>query len=93
MQIKQSQLAKNLVIRLVTEQRDTSALVTPNGIHDGHRDQHSRGDHWIDVTEFTGLDTAPDNSAQQLEATRDDFVGIEAGQIRELMQFAEDEAY
>ena len=86
------QLAKNLFVFLVAEQGHPSLLVAPNTVHDGERHQHSGSYHWIDLTELASLDTSPNDSTEQLESARDDFVGVEPGEIGELMQLAEDES-
>src|SRR5436309_4603308 len=92
MEIEMGQLAKNLFVFLVAEQGHPGLLVAPNTVHDGECHQHPGSYHWIDLTKLPGLDTSPNDPTEQLESARDDFVGVEPGEIRELMQLAEDES-
>src|SRR3954469_2334650 len=85
-------LLKDLLLLLVTEEGDASVLVAPYPVHDGEGNEHASGGHWVDVAELTGVDAPADDAAQEAEAASDDFVGVELGEVGELVELAKDEA-
>src|SRR5258706_9233075 len=91
MEIELGQLLENLLILLVAEEWHSSVLIAPDGVHDGERDQHARGDHRIDLAELARVDSLANDSAQQLEPAGYDFIGVELGEIGELVELTEDE--
>ena len=92
MEIELRDFTKHFVVFLVAKERDTGVLVAPNRVHHGECDQHASGDHRIYVTKFPGLGAAADDSAEQSESAGGDLLGVEAREIRELVQLAKDES-
>src|SRR5258706_874705 len=91
MEIELGQLLENLLILLVAEEWHSSVLIAPDGVHDGERDEHARGDHWIDLAEIARVDSLANDSTQQLEPAGHDFVSVELGEIGELVELTKNQ--
>src|SRR6266550_121403 len=92
MEIELRQLVENLLVTLVGEERDAGVLVAPDAIHHDESDEHPRGDHRIDLAEFAGVDAAANDSAEEILPASYNLVGVELGEVGELVQLSEYEA-
>jgi hypothetical protein len=92
MEVELGQLTENFLVTLVGEKGDAGVLVAPNTVHNDNGYEHAGSDHRIDLAEFTGVDTAADDSSHEFLATSDYLVSVEPGEVGELVQLTEDEA-
>src|SRR6478672_478766 len=86
------QLLENVFFLLVAEERNAGVLIAPDSVHDGERDEHAGGGHWLDLAELAAVDAAANDGAEKAQAAGYDFVGVELGEVGELVELAEHEA-
>ena len=92
MEIELRQLVENLFVTLVKEEWNAGVLIAPNPVHDGKSDDHARGNHRIDLAEFAGVDSAADDSGEEILTTSDHLAGVELRKVWELVELAKDQA-
>jgi len=92
MEIELRDLAKNLIVLFMAEEGDAGVLVAPDRVHYGERDKHPGSDHRIDLAEFASFGAPANDSTEESESACGNLFSVEAREIGELVQLAEDKA-
>ena len=64
-------------------------LIAPDRVHDGQCHQHPGSDCGIYLAELAAVDATTDYPGQHVQHSRNDFVGVELGEVRELVKLAQ----